>query len=539
MRRILRSILCVSVLVAVSALDAQEPISPRQAIVRGPYLQIGTPTSVIVRWRTLVASSSVVLIGDRPFPLVQVFEVPGETTEHEVQVSGLSPGTCYYYAIADEEGLLEAGSDFVFTTAPEVGSRGKTRIWVIGDSGTGDHRAAAVRDAYYQFSAGAPTDVWLMLGDNAYNSGTDVEHQRAVFDMYPELLRSVVAWPTFGNHEGYSSNPLAEEGFYFDIFSLPTQGEAGGVASGTESYYSFDYANIHFICLESDANSIVAETAMWDWLREDCADTTQEWIIGYWHHPPYSRGSHNSDIERQLIAMREIAVPILEDAGVDLVLAGHSHSYERSRLLHGHYGFSDSLLPGMFLGCGDGRVSGSGAYVKTTTGESAGDGAVYMVAGTSGGQFGGGRLDHPVMFFSTLEHGSVVLDVEGARLDMKFLTRSGDVLDEFTLLKEAERESVESCTKVDFVRGDANDDGSIDISDAIWIASELFDGFGLGGCHAASDASDDGSVDISDAVTVVQRLFEGAPPLAPPYPDCGADETLDGLSCATYGHCIP
>ena len=76
MTRILRLILCVFVLVAASALDAQEPIIPRQAIVRGPYLQIGTPTSVIVRWRTLVASSSVVLIGDQPFPLVQVFEVP-------------------------------------------------------------------------------------------------------------------------------------------------------------------------------------------------------------------------------------------------------------------------------------------------------------------------------------------------------------------------------------------------------------------------------------------------------------------------------
>ena len=79
---------------------------------------------------------------------------------------------------------------------------------------------------------------------------------------------------------------------------------------------------------------------MLTWRENDLAETTQKWIIAYWHHPPYTKGSHNSDSESRLVDMRENALPILESSGVDLVLSGHSHSYERSYQLHGHYGTS-------------------------------------------------------------------------------------------------------------------------------------------------------------------------------------------------------
>ena len=50
-----------------------------------------------------------------------------------------------------------------------------------------------------------------------------------------------------------------EHGPDYDIFTLPKQGEAGGVASGTEAYYSFDYANVHFVCLESSEGRPLAD----------------------------------------------------------------------------------------------------------------------------------------------------------------------------------------------------------------------------------------------------------------------------------------
>ena len=80
------------------------------------------------------------------------------------------------------------------------------RVWVLGDSGTAHMNADAVRDAYLAFTGTRYTDVWLMLGDNAYPIGTDDDYQAAVFETYPTVLRQTVLWPSFGNHDAYSAN---------------------------------------------------------------------------------------------------------------------------------------------------------------------------------------------------------------------------------------------------------------------------------------------------------------------------------------------
>ena len=164
---------------------------------------------------------------------------------------------------------------------------------------------------------------------------------------------------------------------------LPRDGEAGGLRSGTEAYYSFDYANIHFIVLESFETNRSANGAMMTWLRDDLLAHDQPWVIAFWHHPPYSKGSHNSDSETELVQMRQNALPILEGAGVDLVLGGHSHSYERSFLIDGHYGNSGGFNNNNVVDGGNGRPAGDGAYQKATLGAAPHEGAVYVVAGSS------------------------------------------------------------------------------------------------------------------------------------------------------------
>ena len=143
--------------------------------------------------------------------------------------------------------VLSSGHDNYFVTAPPTGTKKKTRIWILGDSGTANDNAASVRDAYYNFSVDTHTDMWVMLGDNAYNIGTDSEYQAAVFDMYPAMLKKSVLWPAFGNHDGGSANSNTQTGVFYDIFTLPSNAEAGGYPSGTEAYYSFDFANIHLV----------------------------------------------------------------------------------------------------------------------------------------------------------------------------------------------------------------------------------------------------------------------------------------------------
>jgi Carbohydrate binding module (family 6)/Calcineurin-like phosphoesterase len=251
------------------------------------------------------------------------------------------------------------------------------------------------------------------------------------------MLRKTVLWPAYGNHDGYGSDAATNTGPYYNMFTLPKQGEAGGVASGTEAYYSFDYANVHFVCLDSFESSRSPTGPMLSWLQRDLAANAQPWVIVYFHHPPYSKGSHNSDVEVELVQMRQNVLPILENFGVDLVLAGHSHAYERSFLIDGHYGGSATFSAAMKKEGGSGHEGAAGGvYEKPTYWMAPHEGAVYMVAGVSG-KISGGTLDHPAMYTSQSILGSVVLDVDGKRLDATFLDSNGVQRDSFSIVKGA------------------------------------------------------------------------------------------------------
>ncbi len=426
--------------------------APAQAgLTRGPYLQAATPDGIVVRWRTEIDADSVVRYGPAPDELTSTVSDSVLTTEHEIALSGLTPDTRYYYAIvSDDEVLAGQDADHFFVTHPPAGTTKSMRIWVVGDSGFANQGQADVRDSYYAFTGARHTDLWLHLGDVSQSTGTDAQYQAELFDVYGAMLRKTGFWPTLGNHDGAGADSHTESGPYYDNFTLPSAGQAGGVASGTEAYYSFDYANVHLVVLNSFDASRAPGGDMLTWLALDLAATDQDWIFVYWHHPPYSKGSHNSDdpadSNGRLVEMRENVLPILDDYGVDLVLCGHSHVYERSFLLDGHYGYSSTLVQSMTVDGGDGRETGDGAYLKLPRGPvpypDAGDGIVFTVAGTGGSSYGG-TLDHPVMVVSLRELGSVVLDVDGGRLDAIFLDSAcadpnctASIRDQYTMIKE-------------------------------------------------------------------------------------------------------
>jgi tetratricopeptide (TPR) repeat protein len=418
------------------AIGGPDVIDATQAVLtRGAYLQMGTATAITVRWRTDVATNTWVRYGTVPGSLTSSASNGTLTTEHEIRVTGLLPETRYYYSVGTSSGALAGDASYTFRTAPTPGSIRPMRIWVIGDSGEPGAAANAVRDAYAAWTGTRKTDFWLMLGDNAYSNGTDSEYQAAVFNQYPTMLRQSVMWPTRGNHELLYSGSNND---YYEFFTMPDAAQAGGLSSGTEAYYSFDWANIHFICLDSEGSSLAPGSAMLTWLAGDIAASHRTWVIAFWHHPPYSKGSHDSDDATdsggRMRDMRVNVLPILEAAGVDLVLTGHSHSYERSYLLNGHYGLSSTLTAAMKLDDGDGRVSGDGAYAKPAGEPTANKGEVFAVAG-SGSRLESGNLNHPAMVTSLYQFGSMVLDVDGNRLDARFLSDTGAELDNFTILK--------------------------------------------------------------------------------------------------------
>ncbi|HXH19557.1 MAG TPA: fibronectin type III domain-containing protein, partial [Chitinophagales bacterium] len=342
---------------------------------RGPYLQIATPTSIIIRWRTDVLSDSRVRYGLSAAALTNSVYYSAPVSEHEIKLTGLTPSTRYYYSIGTSATTLQGDANNFFITPPNVGTVKPTRIWVIGDAGSNYAEQNQVRDAYYHYTGSTYTDLWLWLGDNAYNSGTDAEYQTNVFiNHYEQMFKQTVVWPAAGNHDLISANATNQTGPYYDIFTLPRKGEAGGIASNTEAYYSYNYANIHFIVLESTTATFRAiGNGMAAWLASDLSANTQRWTIAYWHHPPYSKGSHNSDTEAELVEMRQNIIPILESYKVDLVLCGHSHAYERSFLINGHYGTESTFNSSMIVAGGSGAMPYP--YVKSDAG------CVYAVVG--------------------------------------------------------------------------------------------------------------------------------------------------------------
>jgi hypothetical protein len=292
------------------------------SLTRGPYLQKANPSEITIRWRTSSNSDSLVQYGTAAGNLTQSTGDGSSVTDHEVRLTGLAANTTYYYSVGSSSATLASGTDYFFVSAP-IDAK-PTRIWVIGDAGTANSNAASVRDSYKNYTGARYTDLWLMLGDNAYEDGTDSQYQNAVFNMYPTLLKQSVLWPTIGNHDGHTASSSSQSGPYYDIFSLPTLGESGGISTGTEAYYSVDYGNIHLICLNSWDVDRSSAGPMLTWLQSDLVNNVKDWIIAFWHHPPYSRGSHNSDATGRTTDMRQNALPILEDNGVDLVMSGHT-----------------------------------------------------------------------------------------------------------------------------------------------------------------------------------------------------------------------
>lgn len=367
-------------------------------ITRGTYLQNGSHTNITLQWRTDVATDGVARYGTTLANLEWVLGDATGRTNHALTLTALRPDTTYLYSVGTSTTTL-AGPDanHFFVTAPLPGTSKPTRIWVLGDSGTGDTNAVRVRDAYETNSA-RHTDLWLMLGDNAYPDGTDADYQAALFRIFTNMLPKSVLWPTLGNHDTDGLTAFWYNHPYFDIFTLPQHGEAGGIPSGTEHFFSFDYGNIHFICLDSMTADRSTNGPMYAWLTNDLARVTADWLIAYWHHPPYSKGSHNSDVEPPSVEMRRVFLPLLEQAGVDLVLTGHSHSYERSFLLDRHYGSSSTLDATNKLDGGSGRLDGTGPYRKPQ-GRTSHQGTVYVVAGCSA-ELQVGPLNHPAMFIA-------------------------------------------------------------------------------------------------------------------------------------------
>lgn len=420
-------------------------------LVRGPYLQMGSDTAFTVRWRTDVACKSKLEIGTSTSNYSIVLNDAAMVTEHEMRVRNLTPNTKYYYRFGSDLDVLQGDTTNFCVTAPAAGTSRRVTLAAYGDCGQNSNSyqtgSLSAYRAYLSSIGLQAADMMLLVGDNAYNSGTDAEFQTGFFAAYQStILKNHMLFPAPGNHD-YANDATRQDDHnipYLSIFTMPKNGECGGVPSGKEEYYSYNWGDVHVLSLDSygeESNLRLYDTtgAQVQWIKADLAANTKKWVIAYWHHPPYTMGSHTSDGETELVNIRQNFIRILERYGVDMIICGHSHDYERSYLLKGHFGNEASFdVNTHAVSNSSAKYDGStNSCPYTTVSGKVNHGTVYVVSGSSGASGGTqGGYPHNAFPFSLNDGGMFFVDINNNRLDAKFIRKDGTIWDKFTIMKD-------------------------------------------------------------------------------------------------------
>lgn len=151
------------------------------------------------------------------------------------------------------------------------------------------------------------------LGDNAYDNGTAEEFAQCYDPTWGRHLDRTRPVP--GNHDYYTDDAQG----YFDYFG-PLAGEPG------QGWYSYDLGQWHIVALNTNCDDVGGcgeDSAQLAWLVDDLGAHPSRCTLAYMHHPLFSSAGHGD--EADLDAIWET----LYDAGVEVVLAGHDHTYER------------------------------------------------------------------------------------------------------------------------------------------------------------------------------------------------------------------
>ena len=330
--------------------------------------------------------------------------------------------------------LLQAqgcgGLTQTFKTSPVTGQcGGRFRSWWLGDSGKVSYGQTKNLEAAMAFMDN-DWDGTFAIGDNAYSSGTYTEYKNQFFASYCQPFSHVGLYPTLGNHDVRTSNGPRMSGNFFGFFvpGLPAQ-------RAYLSHYSHQHGRVHVVMLDLSYRGWENDANFYAWLEDDLSSAREsgdiDWILVANHFPPYSKGSHDSDSESLLIKARENMVPIFEKHGVDVSLAGHSHGYERSHLIHGHHGRSSSFDSSVHV-----RQAGTGPGSVFTKPRCGNSGVVHVVTGSSSVLSRHGMGHHPVMDISLKLPCSVVIHIEGTMLVSTCVGIDGQLVDRFTIVKQ-------------------------------------------------------------------------------------------------------
>jgi len=298
------------------------------AISRGPYLQAGTTTSMTICWALDEERPCVLEYGTTPRYGTRV---PSQTPTghprsrlHFARLTGLKPGTRYYYRIVCEGRSLTADlPQLSFTTHPASATRPWSFV-VIGDSGTRS-RDQLLLAALIPRLVPAP-DFGLHMGDVTQSLGEDeTEYDWCFFSVYGETLRRIPIYCARGNHDGARMTPWPLDPLalriggrkptardhpvwqvpFFNVFHTHANNDYH-----TPAPWFFDYANARFVCGDPDT----LHRDLLEFVPSALAKSGKRWhfFISHW--------SAGELYDREMSKVPRI----------DVTLEGHRHYYYRS-----------------------------------------------------------------------------------------------------------------------------------------------------------------------------------------------------------------
>ena len=191
---------------------------------------------------------------------------------------------------------------------------GSVRFLAIGDTGTGTKQQGELARVMADYRKVFPYEFVLMMGDNMYGKEKAADFKTKFEDVYqPILSQGVKFYATLGNHD--ESNQR-----FYENFNMKG-----------EEYFRFKKGDVAFYNL----NSNYMDKRQLKWMEEQLSKDTSKWKIAFFHHPPYSSGGRHGSSS----GLREVVEPLFIKHGVDVVLAGHEHFYERIKPQNGIYYF--------------------------------------------------------------------------------------------------------------------------------------------------------------------------------------------------------
>lgn len=462
------------------------PSALAQNILVPPYIQPGNVSTLakeekVIIWQTDSIPGTFKVEFALGSSLASV-KKPSTTKVSSVKLSLLNKTTYLYRATLPK---LQFDQTYVYkvslnnrtiaeNTFETRTKKAQTKFAVFGDCGIGSPEQAKIAYQVYQHKP----QFALITGDMVYSYGREEEYRARFFPYYltpaptpnrgAPLMQSIPFYMMLGNHDIYSADfdkhPDGLAFFYYNDLPLNAPTTALTVkAEGTNTAlikafekntaprypkianYSFDYGNVHVAVLDANYYINPLDPELVEWLKRDMKNSKADWKMVAYHHPAFN--SSPTHYEYQI--MRLLA-PICEELGVDMVLTGHVHNYQRTVPLkfdpaidstNNRYVVSEA-------GSVDGKFTLDTKFDGINTTRA--DGIIYIVSGAGGATLYDNQIsDNPELWkkgtpenwapYTTKlisdVHSFTMIETDGKKLILKQIDADGKTIDTITVTK--------------------------------------------------------------------------------------------------------